>query len=287
VTSARTRAVKALRPSVSALEARKLAATVTLDGRLGVDLYFVSDERGGPREVLEPWFAVEFAPQEMTASDGTIRPQMKPIGFLLTEFTAGRVGVGADATPVERRLVQKERGLLNELANRYLSEPGQELPGTAPKYLRWHRQKPDPWDRYRDFLREYYLAVETLLARGGRKCRWKPVSLRAEIAKMEQDVLDPHKTWQAWKKWGLRIPIDALPTSFVSTKSLFEAALAEVWWCVQRHRSARRCKLCGGWFVPSGIRPWLQRYCAPHRQEGSAARHRARRRRNPKRPQAR
>jgi len=257
---------------------KKPALIVRLHPFLALDVHFVEGGEYQPREILEASFRVELAPRQLF-DRGKLRPWKVPVGFLLTEFTSGRVAPEPNERGDVVAATRQMQSLLESMALLLLSESGEE-PANAPKsLLDWHRGKPDSSARYRDALLRYYKAISPLAGLAG----WQgitgdglPFKIHEEVARLREVEVDPHGTWERWQKSGLGVTAERLPFYFYSTDSVYEAALAELWWCIEHRLTARRCRECSGWLVPSGPRWWLQHYCHLHRAEGSAARHRAR-----------
>ncbi len=120
---------------------------------LGGALYFLEGEED-PSEVVE----ITRAPRRWNPGD--LRPRCVPIGYFLTEITAGRLEDGL-AKHVQHQVI--ELGLLAML---YLSEPGQEPHGTADTVVRWHREQHDPFTRYRGQWDRHYKSLFERLERG-------------------------------------------------------------------------------------------------------------------------
>jgi hypothetical protein len=182
------------------------------------------------------------------------------VGHVLTEFTSGRI----IADPKDANLVQLtglQRGFLDNLARVYLAGE-------------------NPLLRYRRFWQNYYKspAFRLEMLGGGNHKRTHPFDLHREVISLERVVLAPADVHRYWQRSGIAADVRDVPRVCYMTEDTFGAALAEVWWCVEHQRTARQCKGCAGWFIPSGVRHWLQRYCSVCREEGSAARQRARRR---------
>jgi len=225
---------------------------VTWPGRR-VRLYFVEGERRDAREVLE--------------SRG--RSVEVPLGYVLTELIAGRVVTGSQ----QQQVPHHEREFLELQALLYLAP---QYPPYIPSRLRGAFRESQPVKRPRERYREHWREFKRLgryLSRSG------PHTLFAVHRRVRKKmVLDPRPLREKWRKGGLNVPEGSMPLDVYEGRTAVDAAIAELWWCIEHDRTVRWCRACDAPFVLTGRRAHRQQYCAVHRDEGSAARQRVARR---------
>jgi hypothetical protein len=205
--------------------------------------------------------------------------EVVPLGYFLTEMSAGRVEIPED----QRSAFARDIAGVTLLTSLYLAEaPLTPLPSTLPRsQARSRRQKEDSWKDLHDYYQlppsERYALEWDSYRQDDPLSAWRLVLQKPgdpeippfdiyRYVRQKEDLIRQH-TIRRWREHGSQVHPKELPVPriYYLATTLIDAVLIELWWLIQHDRTVRPCLLCHAPFVPTGDRHWKQQYCSLHR----------------------
>lgn len=201
---------------------------------------------------------------------GRGNPRVRPLGYLLTEVSSGRL-ILADRgeDPLLRLYAEQCLAYEDEEPARRLSSEERyanlwrKRDGIIKQWRKQRRPPPSPGREWKPLEpSESHLDIAARVALAGRERDFIEANAPHVVGPTLTRSVELSEVWRRWHDAGLQVAEARIPVTCYETPSPSMALRAELWWLIDHRVRVRPCKYCGGWFVPTH---WKQGYCYEHR----------------------